>query len=255
MEPIDQLEQQLKDLKLKGVSETLQERLRLATSEDIGFQGFLNLILQDEIEFRRNSRIKSLLKGAKFSKQATLEAFDYQFPRKVSKKIISELATLNFLREGLNLIFTGPTGVGKSHLACAIGNHACRKGYSTLFININMLVERFELERAKGTYLNFLQRMKRVNLLILDDFGIKPMTPSQYQDFYDLVEERSEDNSTIITTKVSIQNWSEIIDDPVVCEAVTDRLASRSLPLEFKGDTYRSKKTEKIKNHLTDLKA
>lgn len=251
MEPINQIDEQLKQLKLKGIIEALPVRLKQSMDEDVSFQGFLSLILQDEVEYRRNARIKSLLKRATLSKPATLESFDYSFQRKVSKRLISELATLNFLREGLNLIFTGPTGIGKSHLACALGHHACRRGYSTLFISTNLLVEKFSIERAKGTYLNFLRRLKSLDLLILDDFGIKPLSANQYQDLYDVIEERSEDVSTIVTSKVIPANWSEIIGDPVVCEAITDRLVSRSLEVAFDGDTYRSKKTAKIKQDLT----
>ena len=129
MEPINQTETQLKELKMHGIIETLAVRAKQAFDEELSYTGFLGLLLQDELDHRKNLKIKTLLKQASFAKQATLESFDYSFPRNVSKNQISELATMKFIQEGLNLVFIGATGVGKSHLACALGHHACRRGY------------------------------------------------------------------------------------------------------------------------------
>ena len=144
--------------------------------------------------------------------------------------------------DGTNVIIEGPTGVGKTYLASALGHAACRQGYSTLFYRMNALIEQTTLARAKGTYLNLVKRLAGADLLILDDFGIKPLAPQQYQDLYDILDERSEGKATVVTTQLPAENWSEVIDDAVTCEAITDRLASRAVIIQMKGTSYRKKR-------------
>jgi DNA replication protein DnaC len=235
----------LLELKLHGIREVLENRLSQARNKGLGYEEFLSMLLQDEAEYRRNTRVKRLLKRAAFRQPASLEEFDFTVPRGLDKKVLQDLGGGSFILEGINILILGPTGVGKSYLSSAIGNAACRSGHSTLFYRMNALIEQMLLARAKGTYLNLLRRLSLCDLLVLDDFGIKPLNPQQFQDLYDVLDERGEDKSTIVTSQVPVENWNEVITDPVTCEAVTDRLASRAIRLQMKGDSYRKRRRTK----------
>jgi len=253
MEPVNLVNDLLYQLRLNGIRESLGVRTKQALDQDISYEGYLNLLLHDESAHRKSLRVKSLIKRAAFKQNANLEAIDFSVSRGLDKKQIADLGTLRFLHDSINLIISGPTGVGKSFLATALGNHACRHGMSVAFFRLNALIEKFTLERAKGTYLNMLKRLAAFDLLILDDFGIKPLESRQYQDLFDLVDERGDGKSIIVTTQVPTENWSEIIDDPVICEAITDRMVSRSIRLTMKGASYRGKRQHKSKDELTNI--
>lgn len=242
MEVLRMTEDLLDDLRLQGIKQGLSSRLRLAQSEQSSMEEFLNLILHDERDFRHNAKIKRLTKRAAFKQTACLEGLDYSQKRGVDKRIISDLATGRFLKEGSNIMISGPTGVGKSYLATAIGNHMCRLGRSVGFFRMNSLIEKTHLERAKGTYLNLLKRLCAYDLIILDDFGIKPLEPSEYQDLYDMIDERGDEKSLIITTQIPAENWGEVIPDPVTCEAITDRIVAQALSIKMSGTSYREKR-------------
>lgn len=233
---------QLLDLRLSGIRSTIAARLTQARKGSVGYEDFLSLLLQDEVDHRKSMRVKRLLSRAQLRGLASLETVDYSAPRGLDKKVLGDLATCRFILDGANLIIMGPTGVGKTHLASAIGNNACRAGYSTLFFRMNALLEQLLLARAKANYLNFIKKLASCDLLIIDDFGIKPLEPKQYQDLYDVLDERGEDKAVIITTQLPVENWSEVIPDAVTCEAITDRLAAVATRIVMKGDSYRPKR-------------
>ena len=168
-------------------------------------------------------------------------------PNKCAESSIQEVARGNYIDDGKNILILGPTGVGKTHIATAIGHTACRNGRSVLFLRMNTLIERTALSRAQGTWLNYLRKLAAPEVLILDDFGIKPLSPQQFQDLYDVIDERGEEKSIIITSQVPVENWSEVVTDPVVCEAITDRVVHRSQVIQMKGESYRKNR----KNNLT----
>jgi DNA replication protein DnaC len=246
MKPINLVEQYLTDLRLHGLQEGLSPRLKEAQSAELPYEDFLNLCLFDETQFRKNARIERLLRAAAFRAHVSLEGLDTTTSRGLDKKMIHELASTRFIDNGSNLLIMGPTGVGKTFLACAIGNAACRAGRSTLFFRMNNLAEKLLLSRAQNNYLLLLKKLAAVELLILDDFGIKPFTPQQFQDLYDVLDERTENKSTILTTQLPVENWSEVIADPVVCEAITDRIVPRAILLTMKGDSFRKKNMKTI---------
>lgn len=242
MQPIDLTQNRLEELKLKGIRLGLEVRIQEAQKEQYGFHQFLGLCLEDELLYRKQTKVVRLIRSAGFKAQASCENIDYTVKRNLDRKQVQDLSTGRFIKEGLNILIMGPTGVGKSHLATAIGNSACRSGFSTLFCRMNTLIEKLTLSRSEGAYLTYLKKLSQVDLLVLDDFGIKPLIPQQYQDLYDILEERFETKSTIITSQLPVENWSEIITDPVTCEAITDRVVTKALRIEMKGDSYRKKR-------------
>lgn len=248
--PLNLTDQYLTELSLKGVRESLGRRVKEALDEDLSYEDFLNLILFDEVQYKKNLRRQRLLKAAGFRSQASLEGITYEKVRNFDKKLINEIAQMRFLEDGINIIIHGATGVGKSYLATAIGNHVCRSSKSVMFMKMNFLLEKMSLARAEGTYLGLLKRIHNVDLLIVDDFGIKALTDQQFQDFYDVLGERESGRSTILTTQLPSENWNEIIPDPLVCEAISDRLTANAIKILVKGPSKRSEP----KKRLTEIK-
>ncbi len=232
-------DQYLTELSLKGVRENLSLRIKEALDGDLGYEDLINLILFDELQYRKNQRREKLLKTAGFKSQASLEGLTYERVRNFDKKTIQEIAGLRFIDEGQNILIFGATGVGKTYLATAIGNHTCRSGRPVIFHKLNILFEKIALARAEGTYLNFLKKIYGASLLIIDDFGLRPLTDQQCQDIYDVLSERENERSVIVTTQLPSENWNEVILDPLVCEAISDRLTARSIKLNVKGPSKR----------------
>lgn len=239
MQPLNQTDRYLSELSLKGMRESLGRRLKEALDADLGYEDFLNTILFDEVQCRQNARKQRLLKAAGFRIQASLEGLTYEKVRNLDKKQVQELANLRFLDDGINIMIFGATGVGKTYLATAIGNHICRSGRSVLFWKMNVLLEKLALSRAEGSYLNLLKKINAADLIIIDDFGIKALADQQYQDFYDVLGERESGKSTILTTQLPAENWNEVISDPLVCEAISDRLTAQAIKLHLKGPSKR----------------
>jgi len=253
--PLNLIEQYLTELSLRGIRESLSQRVKEALDGDLSYEDFLNLILFDELQYKKNIRRLRLLKAAGFRSQASLEGITYEKVRNFDKKIINELSQMRFLDDGINVIIYGATGVGKTYIATAIGNHVCRNGRSTVFLKMNFLLEKMALARAEGTYLNLLKKLHSADLLIVDDFGIKALTDQQFQDFYDVLGERESGKSTIVTTQLPSENWNEVIPDPLVCEAISDRLTAQSIKLVVKGPSKRGESKKRLTTEPETIEA
>lgn len=232
----------LAELKLTGIREALPKRLEELHSQHWSPSEFLNICLEDEHLHRQNARLLRRLREAGFPIAASLENMDFTTDRKLNRSQIRELSSASFVNQGQNILIAGPTGVGKTHLACALGQAACRQGFTTLFFSLNRLLEKMALARAQGRYLNLLKKLTSVNVVALDDFGLRALTPQQLQDIYDLMDGRVESLTTIVTTQLPVENWSEVLPDPVLCDAITDRIVQKSIALEMVGESYRKKR-------------
>ncbi len=230
----------LKDLRLYGILKTIDYRIQEATSQNWNASELASVLVTDELNYRKSKSEEYRVKRAKFRIDADFAHFDYTASRGLTKSQVLEMESLSFMDSHLPVILLGPTGVGKTYLASAIGFTACKKGKTTLFLGMNYLSEKIALARASGEYLKLRDQLIKVDLLIIDDLGIKGLDVNVAQDLYDVLEERYRKKSTIVTTQLPLKNWKEVITDKVVLEAIMDRLI-HGLILEFRGDSYRKK--------------
>lgn len=240
MTNLHHLRSKLKTLKLGGMLETLQGRTEQAQREQLGFLDFLEMLLEDEIQRRQNRRLASRVAKARFEEVKTLEEFDFSFNPKNPSQQIRDLATCAFLDQKASVLIYGPVGVGKTHLAQALGHEACRRGCTVLFAKTSRLLRDLGGGRADGTWEARLRRYLLPDLLILDDFAMKEFTAQQAEDLYELVDERSHRASFIVTSNRSPQDWYPLFPNPVLAESALDRLVNASHHLVLTGKSYRS---------------
>jgi DNA replication protein DnaC len=244
---LSQTKNMMSELKLSGLLKTVDLRLQEALQQNWGHIDLLSSLIMDEKMYRDNLAIQKRLKNASFRTNACFENLDYTAKRNISKSLVKDLMQLEFIKQSpRNIIIVGPTGVGKTFLATALGHHACRHGYSSLFYGITVLSEKLMMSRANGTYLRFREKLIRADLLIIDDIGLKKLIPEIHQDFHDILEERQM-KCTLITTQLPLKNWGEIIEDPLALDTIVDKLHHGSLLIDFDGDSYRKKKSQNKK--------
>ena len=239
----------MSELRLFGMRESLDYRISEAAQANLSHQDFLTFLLEDESLHRKNKRSERLRKRARFNDQALLENFETDSVRGVTKTLIKEFSSLKFLNEKQNIILTGGTGAGKSFLAQAIGHHTCINGYETFFIHSNKLFKEVQAHEVAGNYLNYLQKIKRASLLIIDDLGLRNYTHEEANTLFDILEDRYKKSSTIVTSQVKPEGWKTLFEDPVIAEAIVDRLSSCAHTVHIKGPTWRKKHLPKNKQN------
>lgn len=241
METIHQLLPKLKSLRLSGILETFDVRNQQAIQEKYTYVEFLQRLLEDEIERRNQKQLALRLRRSGLEPTKTLESFDFQFNATVNRQQIYDLATCAFLGRAEGVWILGPSGVGKSHLAQALGHEAARRGYDVLFTRTSSLLAHLHGGRADGTHERRLQSYLRPDLLILDDFGLKPMRPPASEDLYDVIDGRYQKASTILTTNRAFSEWPELFDQPLLASAAIDRLADGAVQITVTGESYRAR--------------
>ena len=246
-----QIKQLMLELKLHGLAAALERTLQEAKREEWSKEEWLDALLQAEADYRERRKIARRIKQSKLKHQASFEDFDFTAKRSITKAEVRELYSLKWLAEGRPLVLVGPAGVGKTYLAQATGMHACESGKTVLFLSMNHFLESQAEARHTGTYLKFRDRMIRPDLLALDDFGMKKLTAVEAEDLREILEERSYGKSTLITTQLPVDHWAEVIPDPVLAEAIRDRMDGPALHVKIVGESYRkvvvAKKAEKAK--------
>jgi len=240
MADIHQLENKMRSLKLNGMLDTLELRLTQAQKDGLGFTQFLELLLEDEVQCRANKRLTGRITKSRFEEAKSLEEFNFHFNPKVPTQYIHDLATCRFIERKESIIFCGPVGVGKTHLAQALGHQACRLGYSVLFSKASRLLSDLGGGRADGTWEKRLRRYLKPDLLILDDFAMKELTKFQAEDFYELIDQRYRSGSMIATANRSPEDWYPLFPNPVIAESALDRLVSCSHIITLTGKSYRA---------------
>lgn len=241
MELKHQLAGQLRHLRLSGVLETLEVRNRQAIDDKWSFVEFLSRILEDEVERRTQKQLSLRIRRGALNSTKTLEGFDFDFNLNLNRQQILELATCEFIRQKRNLLICGPTGVGKSHLAQALGQEAARQGFDVLFTGVQKMLQHLNGGRADGSWERRLATYLRPDLLILDDFGLKSIQPPGPEDLYDVINERYEHGSILLTSNRAPNEWADLFQDPLLASAGLDRLLDRAEVVVIRGPSYRSK--------------
>ena len=240
MNPMPELTPMLKHLRLSGILDSLETRNRQAIDEKMAYTDFLGLILQDEIARRSQKRLALALRRANFRNQKTLEGFDFSFNPSINRALITDLASCRFLEEKVAVFIVGPCGTGKSHIAQALGHAAVRTGHDVLFTTQSKMLSQLNAARAINTYDRFFRKLAAVDLLIIDDFGLKPLRPSQDEDFHDIIAERYERRSTIVTSNLDLSEWGEAFPNRLLGAATIDRLRHGAYKVILEGKSYRS---------------
>jgi len=232
--------EKLKALHLEGMCAAWLEQQSATASTGLGFDERFGLLVDAEWTHRDNKRMTRSLKEAKLRfGQACVEAIDYPARREIDKATIRQLASCRWVKEHQSILITGMTGTGKSFVACALAHQACRKGYRALYRRAPRLFDELKLARADGTYQRLLARIARVDVLVIDDFAIAPITDPERRDLLELFEDRQEMRATIITSQLDPKHWHDYLTDPTLADAICDRILSRAHRLVLKGPSRR----------------
>ncbi len=233
----------LHSLKLFGLAKSFEERLADPKQAELSHAEFVGLLVQDEKTYRDNLRLKRLLRKAKLRQEASLEDIDYGASRGLSQQVILELANPGWVAAHRNVLISGPTGIGKSYISCALGNSAARAGYTVLYLRAPRLFEMLQQSRGDGTHLKALARLSRVQLLIIDDFLLTPLSDWERRDFLEVIEDRYQAAATVITSQCPINDWHPNIGDPTLADAICDRLLHNAYKVTLKGESMRLRST------------
>jgi DNA replication protein DnaC len=236
-----QLAAQLRQLRLSGVLETLEARNRQAIDDKWSYQEFLARILEDEVERRAQKQLQLRLRRGALNSTKTLESFDFNFNPHLNRQQILELATCEYVRQKRNLLVCGPTGVGKTHLSQALAQAAARQGFDVLFTSVQKMLTHLNGGRADGSLEKRLGTYLRPDLLILDDFVLKSIPPPGPEDLYDIINERYEKGSILLTSNRAPAEWPDLFQNPLLASAGLDRLLDRAEVVVIRGPSFRSK--------------
>jgi DNA replication protein DnaC len=240
MSPIDELVPILKKLKLSGVLQSLELRVRQTVEDDVHPAEFLLRLLHDEVERRNEKLLEQRIRKAAFQANKTFENFDFLFNPKVPKAKLIDLATCTFIGRRENVLLLGQTGVGKSHLAQALGHRACLAGHEVLYLPAHQMLASMRAARADGSYDRKLARLASVDLLIIDDLGLHPLRHDEPTDLYELIRMRYESGAMIITSNRDVEEWPPLFDDALLAGAAMDRLLHHAHVVAIEGDSYRN---------------
>ena len=240
----EQIVSKLYEMKLVGMAKSYEEKSGKPDYRDLSFEEFLSILVDDEYIYRRNQKQARLLHLAKLKYPAAcFEDIDYRTARGINKAKMVSLQNEEWFLAHQNVIITGPTGIGKSYIGCAFGNKACRNGHSTLYFRWSRLLSNIHAARGDGTYLKYLNKLSKTKLLIIDDFGMNSMSDTDRKDLMEVIEDRYNTGSTVITSQLPAKQWHGFIGDPTIADAVCDRLFHSAHVIEMKGGSMRRRQS------------
>jgi len=246
MELKHQLALPLRQLRLSGILDTLDVRNQQAIDEQWSYVEFLARLLQDEVERRAQKQLALRIRRAAINTTKTLEDFDFRFNPTINRQAVLQVATCDYIRHKRNVLICGPAGVGKTHLAQALAHEACRQGFDVVFTDTHKMLRHINAGRADGSLDRRLQSYLRPDLLVLDDFGLKPLHPPAPEDMYDIIHERYERGSILLTSNRAPAEWPDLFGDPLLASAGLDRLAHLAQVLVITGPSFRAQTTASL---------
>jgi len=231
--------ERLEELRLTGMAKAFRDQLETADISNLTFEDRLGLLVDREATEREDRRLKTRLRKARLRQTASIEDLDYRTGRGLDKKLILHLASCDWVRRYHNIVITGPTGVGKSFVACALAHKATLSGYGSLYHRLPRLLEDIQLSRGDGRYIKLLKSLSRIDVLVLDDWGLAQLTPPQQRDLLELLDDRHMRKPTIVTSQLPIDHWHEAMADPTLADAILDRLVHNAHHINLRGESMR----------------
>lgn len=244
MNPMPALEPALKQLRLSGILDSMEVRNKQAIEDGLSHVEFLAMLIQDEVARREQKKFSLRVRRAGFRSEKPLESFDFSYNPSINKALVLDLTTCRFLEEKAPVLIVGPCGTGKSHIAQALGHAAARKGYEVLFTPVSKLLGMLQAAKATNSYDRKLSALAKTDVLIIDDFGLKPFKSSEDEDFHDLIAERYERFATVITSNLDFSEWGEAFNNKLLGAATLDRIRHGAYKVILEGRSYRSPREE-----------
>lgn len=244
---VEQTMDKLVSMKLQGMAEALQRWMDSPKEKQMTPHDVVGMLVDAEWHVREERKLTARLRTARFRQEASMEDIDYQHPRGLQKSVMLDLAACRWVTANQNVIFTGQTGVGKSYLACALGQKACREGYTVAYRRASRLLDELAQARADGTHFQLLRRLANTDVLVVDDFGLEVLNAVQRRDLLEVFEDRYGNSSTIITSQLEPKEWHGIIGDETIADAVCDRLVHNAHRVKLGGESIRKTKADLTK--------
>lgn len=231
----------LDQLRLTGMLKALEQQTDNPDLDSLSFEERLGLLVDREIDERESRRLERRIKQARFRQQASMQDIDLRAPRGLDKALLTSLSECTWIRRHMNVIITGPTGVGKSYLATALAHQACLVGHTVLYQRLSRLLDELRISRADGTRGKHLVKLSKVTLLVLDDWGLAKLTPDTQRDLLEVLDDRHGKESTIVTSQLPIDEWHQAMPDPTLADAILDRVIHNAYRIELKGESMRKR--------------